>query len=108
MTKTKTFPNRNKSLIAFLGALALFLGLFQVLAFIFFNNQTDTLVKISQEKENLSYENARLEREITRLTSLPLLEEKAQKIGFVAPKQQENSQPLIIYLSEQLPIASAN
>jgi cell division protein FtsB len=108
MTKAKSSPNRNQGLIAFLGTFALFLALFQVLAFIFFSNQADALAKISQEKETLSYENARLKREITKLTSLPILEEKAQKIGFITPSQQENSQPLIIYLGEQLPIASAN
>lgn len=106
MTQTKAFPDRSKNLIAFLGALALFLGLLQILTFIFFSKETDNLVKISQEKENLLSENARLEREIVKLTSLPLLEEKAQEIGFVTPGSQTNSQPLVIYLSEQAPIAS--
>ncbi len=109
MTKIKAPPaNRNHDLLAFLGTLVLFLALFQVLVFIFFSSQADTLTQINQEKEALTLENDRLEKEITQLTSLPTLEEKAQKIGFAVPNQQEGLWPSVIYLAEQLPIASIN
>jgi len=107
MIKTKTLPNRNKSLLAVLGIITAGLAMLQILVFVFFSSQAVTLTQINQEKEKITRENHQLEKEITQLTSLPALEERAKELGFIPPVNQ-GSWSSIIYLAKQLPIAAAN
>ncbi|MDD3679685.1 MAG: hypothetical protein PHX72_02430 [Candidatus Shapirobacteria bacterium] len=99
--------NRNRGLLTILGTITVFLVVLQILVFIFFSNQASMLTQINQEQDLLLLENNQLEKEITQLTSLPTLEERAKKIGFVIPSR-ENSWSSVIYLAKQLPIAAAN
>jgi cell division protein FtsB len=103
----KKAHNRNQKLLAFLGGMAVFLAIFQIVIFIFFSGQTGALGQMETEKETLLTENNRLEKEINQLTSLTVLEERAAVKGFTA-LSQENSFSSIIYLAEQLPLAAAN
>ncbi|KUK84238.1 MAG: hypothetical protein XD98_0079 [Microgenomates bacterium 39_6] len=99
--------HRYRSLLVFLSFATVSLIIAQVLAFIFFNSQAESLTKINQEKERLSLENHQLKKEINQLTSLPVLEERAKKLGFLSPANQ-GPWSSIIYLTKQTPIASAN
>ncbi len=107
MIKVKLPTNRNKGLLAVLGIITAGLAILQVFVFIFFNGQTATLTQINQEKEEIVLENYQLKKEITQITSLPALEERAKEFGFTPPTNQ-NSWSSIIYLVKELPIAAAN
>ena len=93
--------------MAFLGFVTVGLVVTQVLVFIFFSTQAGALAEINQEREKLTLENHQLQKEINQLISLPTLEEKAEKLGFLPPTNQ-GSWSSVIYLSRQLPIAAAN
>lgn len=108
MNKTKKKPNRRyQGLLTFLGFITAGLVVAQVLVFIFFSTQAGALAEINQEKERLVLENHQLQTEINQLTFLPVLEDRAEKLGFLPPASQDPWSS-VIYLSKQLPIASAN
>ena len=108
MNNAKTNPNRRcQGLLAFLGFVTAGLVVAQVLVFIFFSTQAGALAEINQEKEKLILENHQLQKAINRLISLPALEERAEKLGFLPPTNQ-GSWSSVIYLARQLPIAAAN
>lgn len=108
MKQNKNSSNhRYRNLSIFLGFITIGLVIAQVLVFIFFSSQAGSLTEINQEKERLSLENHRLKKEINQLTSLPILEERARKLGFLSPVNQ-GPWSSIIYLTKQTPIASAN
>lgn len=105
--KEEKNQNRSQKLLIFLGGMTVCLAIFQVVLFIFFSGQTQTLAQMETEKETLLTENNHLEKQINQLTSLSALEERAEEKGFTSPSQ-DDSLSSIIYLVEQLPLAAAN